>query len=532
MMKTLLINSVRKTLLLLLPCQGLCGDALPTAIQSDSINKTEMAESLPQRCDAALAIAYRLLDVDNPAALRYAEIAFESATAVHDSGRLVRSGRILGQLLRRLGNLDRATRVLQPLVNVASRQKLNQEERIIRHALAMCYLYRGQNDLALEQSFQSLKMREPTGLSQETVTMLNNLGSTFYLMGCYRQAVVFFEEAARLDSTSEFVMENRINLALCYNHLHLFDKSSELLLRTKRDYPSIGNHARARLEYAFAHGKFIRGELDSAKYHIERAQHLLTNKGDPIMLIDCRLTLAHIYIRQGFLVRAEQLIQPILSQCQLIPYRNGIERSYRLLSKIYLTSGKQIAAWHVQSALLAVRDSAISPTVLDKINRLQVEFFEKKNRKKIADQQKILELRNQTLRYGAIGAVATTVCLLLISGLALILYQRSVTRQRTAIELELLVRQRTKDLKNHVTTLERAQKERSFLLNVLSKQMKACLATLRGMYFVSRSYELPVDFVDSMDRVTGQVSDVLETIDTSKEFQTDLENASRTTSET
>ena len=57
-------------------------------------------------------LAYELFDIDNEEAIKYAKLSRASALRDGDSVEIVKSGRILGQLLRRMNELDESIKVL------------------------------------------------------------------------------------------------------------------------------------------------------------------------------------------------------------------------------------------------------------------------------------------------------------------------------------------------------------------------------------------------------------------------------------
>lgn len=525
MTKHVLIKSVGKTVLIILagPATALCLPQLPTKL--DSLKQLATTESLPERCDAAFAIAYDLFDIDNSTALHFAETAFGAAKELNDTTRLVRTGRIFGQLLRRFGHLQGAIEVMTPLVELASKQRMEKELRFLHSALAVCYTYRGQYELALEQNFRSLELREAAGVPREISIALSNIGNTFYTIGSYDRASEFFEAAIRADSTNEFTPDIHINLALCYSHMQMFERSRTLIDHVERSYLDLGAGVTARIEYCLAHGMVAQGKLDSAREMVSHAFDLIVDHGDNILAAECGLLLARIYLAQGHTLQAEQMIISMLKSCKLIQYRNGIELAYQLLSRLYVESSKLSDALDAQSAWLTVRDCTINQQVMERIGRLQLEYYQKKNQATIANQQRLIELRDQTIFYRTVGSLATASCLVLISLLTVLLYLRNKTRRKTSIELELRVRQRTEDLKRHVESLERTQKERKFLLIALSNRVRACLATTKGLHLVAHTYELPVEFTDSMMRMSQCVEEIGQMIERSKESQVDGETA-------
>ena len=104
------------------------------------------------------------------------------------------------------------------------------------------------------------------------------------------------------------------------------------------------------------------------------------------------------------------------------------------------------------------------------------------------------------------------ICVSLVVMLAIVFYRSGLRGQR-AIDLERLVHERTFELKKYVDSLQRSQAERSFLLDGISKRINACLATMKGLHEIAKTYEnMPSDFVKNIDITTDTLADILQQI--------------------
>lgn len=92
-------------------------------------------------------------------------------------------------------------------------------------------------------------------------------------------------------------------------------------------------------------------------------------------------------------------------------------------------------------------------------------------------------------------------------------FYRAGLQSRRAIDLERLVHERTFELKKYVESLQRSQAERNFLLDGISKRINACLATMKGLHEIAKTYEnMPPDFVRNIDITTDTLADILQQI--------------------
>ena len=96
--------------------------------------------------------------------------------------------------------------------------------------------------------------------------------------------------------------------------------------------------------------------------------------------------------------------------------------------------------------------------------------------------------------------------------LAIVFYKAGANSRR-AIDLERLVHERTFELKKYVSSLQRSQAERSFLLDSISKRINACLATMKGLHEIAKTYEnMPPELVKNIDITTDTLADILQQI--------------------
>jgi len=86
--------------------------AIPDSLKAriDSLQTVANVTQGLQKYEAEFKIAWDLFDIDNPIAVYHAGLAYEIAVAECDTIKIVRSGRLYGQLLRRTDKLKKGTR--------------------------------------------------------------------------------------------------------------------------------------------------------------------------------------------------------------------------------------------------------------------------------------------------------------------------------------------------------------------------------------------------------------------------------------
>ena len=119
------------------------------------------------------------------AAYKYAEEALNLARSDGDSMKIVRSGRLCGQLLRRLDRLGESTILFDEMLPIAKRHHFNEELKLILNGLALTHTFLANYDKALAYNFESLILREKDGKLDEVSLALNNIGLVYFKLRNY-----------------------------------------------------------------------------------------------------------------------------------------------------------------------------------------------------------------------------------------------------------------------------------------------------------------------------------------------------------
>src|SRR5207244_273202 len=97
----------------------------------DSLKTVISAADGRQKYQATFDVAYELFDVDNPEAVKYAEDAYRLSYSIGDSAEIAKSGRIFGQLLRRVDRLEESVEIFLKVLPIAERNQVVEEQKKI-----------------------------------------------------------------------------------------------------------------------------------------------------------------------------------------------------------------------------------------------------------------------------------------------------------------------------------------------------------------------------------------------------------------
>lgn len=477
----------------------------------DSLRRSaSLSDSI--RYSMTFKVAYDLFDVDNAVAVKYADKAFSIATKMADSSKIVKSGRIFGQLLRRVGELNEAINVMEPVISIAERRHLEKDLRFLCHALALAYTFRGQYDQALKYNFKSLELRLKTGTPTEIALAQSNIGTTFYLIGIYDRAAEYMKASLLTDSTNDFTHDIKVSLALCYGRMNYLQESRSLIQAIVTQYRSkISNQTMFRIEYGLGYIDLKERNYSSAKNHFTSSYLIAMQDSNKLFLSDCLAKLGEIHLYTGQLASAEKLLVQSDILANKIGYRNGREVANLYLAKLYALKNDHTRASTAKSNIIAIKDSSINQGVIENIYRYQFDFYQMQNKKTIATQAELLDAKERALRYHLISNIVSWTCAVLLISIVFLLSRSYRLKKQIAEQLEQRVHERTTELRRSVESLQISQVERNLMLDGIAKRLRANLATFKGLIHVAKSYQtIPDEFIMHVDAASKTLSGIVE----------------------
>jgi len=490
-------------------CHGQIPDS--TRQMMDSVKRALPNATGVERYEMTFKVAYDLFDVENAEAVRYAEDAFGIAKELGDSARIVRSGRIYGQLLRRIGKLDEAIHIMDPLVQIAERQRYAHDLRLLVSSLAIAYVFRGRYDRALQFHFKSLELRQAHGDKIQIAIAHNGIGTTFYLIGIYDRAAEFFKNSLLADSLSNYAMDTKVSLALCYGRLNYLKESRSVIEDVvSQSSGTLTPTTLPRIEYGLGYIDLREGKFDDARTHFELGYRLAKRELNKICMSDCLAKLGDIYLSIGALNLAEHYLRQSDSFANQVGYRNGREVANLSLAKLYSLKNDHTNASIVKSKIIAIKDSSINQGVIENIFRHQFDYYQKQNKRTIATQAELLVLQKEAISQHFISNLISWTCAGLLVAFVILLYRSNQFKKQVAFELEKRVQERTAELRLTIDSLQRAHLERNFMIDGIAHLLNANIATLKGLGTVAATYdELPEEFVRHVDRASDILASIL-----------------------
>jgi signal transduction histidine kinase len=306
--------------------------------------------------------------------------------------------------------------------------------------------YNGQDNsvMALENMYKALKVYEETGLKEGLAMTYVMIGGNETRSNDYASAETNFVKALKIFQE----LRDKGGVAVCYNMLgDILFKTGKYDEALKRQLLALENYDKSEkwnraaclrgigniyeIQGALSVDKQItKNKFNAALEEYTQAIKLLTEAGAGWIVYDAYTDIARLYIRMGYLVKAETYVNESLKYFIEHPEKNDLEVVYKVLTQLDSAKGDFASAYAHHKLYIYHRDSSGIETSLRQVQSLKMQFeYDKKEAadKKIQEQKENLAQRTRNLQYMAIGIVV-------IIAFFLFLYSRQNRKARNRIE--------------------------------------------------------------------------------------------------
>lgn len=442
-------------------------------------------------------LAYELFDFNNEEALKYSEKSMKLAKEIGPDSMVVRTGRLTGQLLRRVHRSDDAIEVLTSIKPIAEKLQMNGELARILNTLALIHTFKAEYDKALAYNFESLVLREKQGDKEAIAIALENTGVTHYRMGSFDLALEYYlrAESAYADA-QKTSLTLLTNIGLCYNELTKFELAQQYFDK------AIGSCGKGcsdemimQAEFGLGNSLISREKLAEAKRHYESSYVLSVSLKETRFQLENLLRLAKIEMSLGNKEKTEKYLALVSSIPERNDYREIQKTYYRLQAEFYSESGDFAKANEYLRQVNQLNDSIFAVDVIKNLTRVQTQYAQRENLAIIAEKDNILALNQKLIVQQRWFNIMLGVIVILITVFVVVInrnYKRIKTvnaelaTAKQIIEdhnkfLDQLVAQKTRELVNSNESLVKVNDELDNFIYKTSHDIRGPLASLKGM---------------------------------------------------
>jgi tetratricopeptide (TPR) repeat protein len=475
----------------------------------DSLKARVNAAPEKERFEMILSYMRSLLAKDPQLAFTISPYAIEYAEKKGDSLMITKSLFAKGHIYRVMDRYKDGLIYLHAAYGIAKRNNYKEEFDRILNSLALSYSVLGNFDTSLQYHFEALRFNSNGERIENLSITFNNIGLLYSKLGNFEKSLTYYLKSieAKRSINSTFDLERAyINTALCYNKLKKFDLAEEYI---KTGLNLCGNSCSetTKMEADFALGVsyFERGRYKEAFYSISNS--LLIAKKIKYRQYELFNLLALSKIKREMKKYNEALI--LLSEAELIAQEFGFtasiidiyEGSYKVYWKIK-ENNKSLKYLKLYSDL---RDSIFGDQLIKSVAILETEYTERENNAKIAHQQEVLKLQEETVRRQQWVIALVGVSVLLVAVVAWLLYRSNRMRKKVNALLESKVQERTYQLQeSHSAILSQVEERKEEVAQAYNK-LTALKATLKGVINIGKKETDPRSVNECLEEVDKAV---------------------------
>jgi signal transduction histidine kinase len=438
-----------------------------------------------QKYQATFDVAYELFDVDNQEAVRFAEDAYRLSYGTGDSTEIAKSGRIFGQLLRRVERLDESVDIFLKVLPIAERNGVVEEQKKILNALAVAYNLQALYDKALAFNFKSLEIREREENPKEIATALFNIGVVYYKLGNFETALDYYDRAKFIkEDVGDFADYDQllINIALCYAKRGQFDDVRKMVFAAFEVCAAeCSDGIRMAGEFALGYSYFEMRDYDNAKDHLLSSLEVGRKIGDKRFQAESLQYLGTIELRNGnldvaiaALSESEQLSREAGYNQVLIHVLEGLYQLYRQRNDYEKTA-------EFQSKYIQLKDSIYSDELIRNLAEVQSNYAERENIKTIAEQDEILHLNQIVIDRQRQVYILVTIVAIISVMIALVFLRYSRALSKAKMELSVMNQTLERRVEDRTKALQNVNNELDNFIYKTSHDIRGPLASLKGI---------------------------------------------------
>lgn len=503
----------------------------------DSLRATLESEvdSIQYNSLIGLVIEYGQVQ-NNSEALKFAKRANEVAYQMGDTSKIVKSGRLIGQLFNRMENKD-AIDILKTMAPIAKRNNLRNDYKVILNGLALAYTIQAEYDKALDIHLQSLILREEDGDKSQISISLNNIGFVYFKMKNYEKALDYYYRSLQLkNETNDSYDLDRllINIGLSNVHLHNFTKANEYI---RKGLAQCGKNCDDQIiiegQFGLGVASYNEVKYDSAKERFGESLRVAIRSGNKRFQAENYVYLGRIAIKENDSLNAKRY----LHLSEEIAHQGGYNQLLMDTYKQFYILFNQIRDFEngsvYQNKYITLKDSLIGEELVKNVSRIQTNYEERDNLNIIKlKEEDLVRQRNLNIAIGLIAVLAGLLVFVLyrsnsitrrvnsaLSDAKAVIETQNHRLQNINRELDAKVKEKTADLQKANEDLDKANKalvrvndELDNFIYKTSHDIRGPLASLKGICSVALmdvKDPLALDYLTKLDVSSGRLNVIL-----------------------
>jgi len=451
----------------------------------DSLLKKLPVASAAGRFEVLYALGYEYMDVNDSLGLVYTTQASALADASKDSVKIMRIGRIHGQLLNRLSRHKEGIAVLRGILPSLRKANNVKELTKVYTSLAMAYVFLSDFTRSLRSSFDALQLAEEQHDMVMTSAIYNNIGLVYYKLNNPVKAREYYQRCLDMKIAGDdntLLDRLYINTGLTYVQSKQYEEAEQFV---RKGLGICSGHCTDAvvIEGNNALGMALAGQARyaDAERYIRESLSLSEKTGNTRMIIDNLETLSGISIRTNDVRTALASLTRGVALCQEYQYDVPLLQMYSHFIALYEGLADYAKMNRYQALYIDLQKKIFDNKLSSDIAGFEGELEEYRYLQTIENQQKMMRAQEVLLRREKYLAWAIAGIIVLLVLIGLLLYRRNIKRRMLNNTLEQQVMERTRELGDQYAAMTRSYTELRLETEQRERALREHLATLKGL---------------------------------------------------
>jgi hypothetical protein len=389
-----------------------------------------------------------------------------------------------------MGKVDRSIEISSRMLPIAKRNEYRKYWKMLLNSLSAAYAFREDFAKALEYQYSALAFAEESNDQSAIVLSLQNIGFMMYKLNDYDRVIDYSLRSIRLAEQIGMGREiagSLLNIGSAHMGKENYDSAkfyTSAALRLIHRNGGTAPIAQYLQQYATCY--FELAKYDSATHYSQLGIDAAIREGHPWSLGLCYNLLSRIALLKSRYGEARYFLDKADSVSGATDFRFLKLQILRQESSYQAAIGNIDSAFKTMDRYYELNYSLYHGSEDAAVRRVQIDFDQRENMRKIAMQTSILKFQEKYLSQQRVMIFIVSIFLVIVILLSLALYQANRKKELINQQLDNRVAERTRELARHRDALQHLIEEEHNRRGKAAAELMSLLNSLKGLLHLAK----------------------------------------------